>query len=122
MKKWFKEWAEPKFTRPVGGNVSAKTFISADCFQLRCSLIHSGSAEIAAKKRDILSRFVFFDQTTGMHLTWVEGMTVNGVRQENYLQLRADLFSEAMFEAADAWDTAKAGDANVEKEKAKHFL
>jgi hypothetical protein len=46
-------------------------------------------------------------------------MTVNGVRQENYLQLRADLFSEAMFEAADAWDTAKAGDANVEKEKAK---
>jgi len=118
--KWFKQWAEPKFTSPSKGNIPSKIFISAaDCFQLRCSLIHSGSAEIAAKKRDILSRFVFFDQTSGAHLNWVEGMTVNGVKQENYLQLKADLFSEAMFQAADEWDAATVGDANVKKEKAK---
>ena len=115
--KWYKKWAESKFTS------SSKIFVSAaDCYQLRCSIIHSGTPEIAADKRDVLSRFVFFDQTAGAHLTWSEANSVDGVKQASFLQLKADLFSEAIFRAADEWDAATINDANVQKEKAKLFL
>jgi hypothetical protein len=118
--RWCKQWVEPKFTRPARGPIPSQIFISAeDCYQLRCSLIHSGSAEIAANKQKVLSRFEFFDQTTGTHLNWFEGNTLNGVKQPNYLQLKADRFSEEMFRAADEWDSAMASNANVQSEKAK---
>ncbi|MCA3396798.1 MAG: hypothetical protein INF85_14280, partial [Roseomonas sp.] len=56
--RWFSKWAEPKFTH------NGRIFLSSsDCFQLRCSLIHSGSTEIDAKKRDVLERIEFFDDS-----------------------------------------------------------
>src|SRR4051812_15968963 len=85
---WCKAWLEPKFTRPAGGTIPSKIWISAeDCFQLRCSLIHSGSAEIPPNKQLVLSRFEFFDQSSGVHLCWVENPTYNGVKQPSFLQL-----------------------------------
>lgn len=112
---WYQRWAEPKFTSPGDPPL---TFISAeDCYQLRCSLIHSGSAEIDPKKSDILERFVFFDESVGAHLNWFEGIAVNGVEQPNFLQLKASTFSEAMFVATDEWDAAVASDAAIQAEK-----
>jgi hypothetical protein len=115
-----RQWVEPKFTRPARGPMPSQIFISAeDCYQIRCSLIHSGSAEIAANRQKVLSRFEFFDQTTNTHLNWFEGNTINGVKQSNYLQLKAKLFSEEMFKAADEWDSAMASNTNVQAEKSE---
>jgi hypothetical protein len=85
-------------------------FISAeDCYQLRCSLIHSGQSHIDPAKIKDLHRFEFWDDTVTPHQNWVN----------EYLQLKASLFSQTMFEAADEWDAAKVSDADVQKEKAK---
>jgi len=118
--RWCKQWVEPKFTRSLGPNREKMILISAeDCFQLRCSLVHSGSADIAADKQKILSRFEFVDRTAGVHMMWVEGLTINGVLQPNFLRLKADLFSEDMFKSADEWDAATKNEANIQREKAK---
>jgi hypothetical protein len=109
---WFKKWAEPKFT---GGG---KIYLSAsDCFQLRCSLIHSGSAQIAARKRDVIERIEFFDDTGPAHQVWFQGNVVNGVRQPSVLVLIASRFSTTMFDAADEWDEASTNQQNIQKSK-----
>lgn len=121
--RWFKKWAEPKFTSPAYDSTPSKVFVSAeDCYQLRCSLVHSGSAEIAANKQNIISRFEFFDQSAGAHLTWCEGNILNGIKQPNFLQLKVDAFCEEMFKSADEWDVASVADVNIQKEKAKLLL
>ena len=76
--RWFKTWAEPKFTRQERIIVSAE-----DCYQLRCSLFHSGTTEIDPKKVKIIERFVFFDKTDA-HLSTVIEIVVNEERQKDY--------------------------------------
>src|SRR5437762_2896258 len=57
---WYSKWALPKFTFKVGGSPAPIEFVSADdCYQLRCGLIHSGSAEIEQGKKSALDRFIF---------------------------------------------------------------
>jgi hypothetical protein len=121
--RWCKEWLEPKFTgpkNPLTGN--PMVFIRAeDIFQLRCSLIHSGTAEIDPAKRTGVDRFIFFDQTTGTHLNKFEKCQFNGV-EFNLVQLKADMFSEEVFKAVDEWDAAMATNQQVQDEKAKLLL
>lgn len=58
---WCKQWLEPKFTRKHSLTGTMLVYVRAeDVFQLRCSLIHSGTAEIKPKKRTGVDRFVFF--------------------------------------------------------------
>lgn len=118
--RWCKQWLEPKFTTPALGRFPEKIFVSAqDCYQLRCALLHSGSAEIPPEKQDVLTRFEIFDETAGGHLTWVEGNSINGVKEPSYLALKANLFSEEIFKAVDEWDAAKANDEAIKIEKKK---
>jgi hypothetical protein len=112
--RWFTTWALPKFQS------GDHTYLTAsDCYQLRCSLIHSGSGEINQNKRDILDYFAFFDKSVGIHLLLSTGNRINGVEQPGYLQMRADLFSADMFKSADEWDLASMGDAKIRAEKDK---
>jgi hypothetical protein len=117
--RWCKKWLEPKFTggnNPLSG--APIVFVRAeDIFQLRCSLIHSGSVEIDIAKRTGVERFVFFDQTTGTHLNKFEKCQFNGV-EFNLVQLKADMFSEEIFKAADEWDSAIATNQKIQTEKA----
>lgn len=110
--RWFSKWAEPKFTERGTVYLSA-----SDCFQLRCSLIHSGSSEITKKKRDVLERVEFFDATWPAHLGWFEGNIVNGVKQPAVLVLISSLFSESVYQAADEWDAASLGNNSIQAEK-----
>lgn len=117
--EWYTQWALPKFTSASPRGEIA-VFVSADdCYQLRCSLIHSGSAEIEQNKGSLLDRFVFCDKSIGTHLTLMRGNMVNGVLQDSVLQLKADKFSEAMYDAADEWDAASVGNVNIQSEKRK---
>jgi len=107
--RWFSKWAEPKFTH------NGKIFLSSsDCFQLRCSLIHSGSTEIDSNKRDVLQRIEFFDDSGRGHLVWLEGNTYNGVKQPSVLVLVASKFSETMYQAAEEWDAASANEPSIQ--------
>ena len=113
-KRWFAKWAEPKFT------LNGKMFLSAsDCFQLRCSLIHSGSSYLEPDKQDVIERIEFFDDSGPAHLGWLEGNTFNGVKQPNTLVLIASKFSETMYQCAEEWDEAVANDADIQREKRK---
>ena len=115
---WCRKWLEPKFTAEIGPERVVKVLLSAeDCYQARCSIIHSGTAEIEASRRQSLDRLEFFE--SGGHRNLVAGGTHNGVAQPNYLQLRVDLFSEDVFAAAEEWDESVTENAKVQAEKAK---
>lgn len=114
-KAWFTKWAQPKFT----GNNGHIFLSAADCYQLRCSLIHSGSSEITPKKRVVIEQIEFFDDSGPLHLGWFEGNTINGVIQPNVLALRASDFSETMYRCAEEWDQATASDPVISEEKRK---
>lgn len=120
---WYTRWALPKFSAKMGpAQTLVVVFISADdCYQLRCSLIHSGTAEITPNTQSALDRFVFCDKSVGSHLNRFDGAIINGVRQ-SFLQLKADKFSETMFSAADEWDASVAGDGKIQAEKAKLLI
>jgi hypothetical protein len=62
---------------------------------------------------------LFFNKTVSAHLNWFQGNVINGVEQPAFLQLRADKFSETIFEATDEWDTAVVGDAAIQEERRK---
>ncbi|MBZ9655039.1 hypothetical protein [Phyllobacterium lublinensis] len=117
--RWCQQWLEPKLssTNPRTGEV--RVLVTAeDCYQIRCSLVHSGSADIDPRKAKDIGRFEFFDQTVGSHLNWIGSNTVNGVEQGGFLQLKADRFSLTIFDCADEWDASVVGDASIQKEKA----
>ena len=112
--KWCKAWVEPKFTHQLGPDRGLHVFLSAeDCYKLRCSLVHSGSAEIDANNEGIRIRAEFFDATVGAHLNSFQ------LGSTSFLQLRAADFSDAMFTAADEWDASTQNDKSVQAEKAK---
>ena len=115
----YSRWALPKFTSKVGPSAVPIEFVSADdCYQLRCSLIHSGSAEIEKGKKSALDRFIFCDKSIGGHLNRFDDVVVNGEKM-SFLQLKADQFSETMFQAADEWDASVVNVANIQNEKKK---
>jgi hypothetical protein len=117
--RWCRRWLESKFTHKNPLTGASMVFVRAeDVFQLRCSLIHSGSAEFNVDKRTGVDRFIFFDHTTGTHLNKFTKCVFNGV-EANLVQLKADKFSEEIFRAVDEWDSATATDEMVKREKAK---
>jgi hypothetical protein len=106
--RWFKRWAEPKF-----GDLSA-----AECYQLRCSVIHSGSAEI----QRLPSKFAFVDDTLPSNVLQVTirqvepgGKVVPG----KGVVLRVSSFFKTIYQAAEEWDTSVKNNAAVQAEKAK---
>jgi len=117
---WYKKWLEPIYTQPASRNGPAKIFLTAaDCFQLRCSLLHSGSADVEQQKVVDIESFKFFDDTMKGHCNYVGGNSINGVLQPTYLQLNAARFCRDVFDAVDKWDTSVANDNAVQAEKKK---
>ncbi len=117
---WYKKWLEPTYTQAAFRDIPAKIFLTAaDCFQLRCSLLHSGSADLEQKKVVDVESFKFFDDTTKAHRSYVGGNSINGVLQPTYLQLNAALFCRDVFDAVDRWDALVANDNAVQAEKKK---
>jgi hypothetical protein len=105
--RWFKQWAEPKFN---------PTLSATECYRLRCSLIHSGSAEI---QRGALDRFVFFDHTGTSHNVRFQFNLKDGRPAPNVVALLVSKFSETLYQAAEEWDTSVKDNAAVQAEKAK---
>jgi hypothetical protein len=112
---WCRKYLEPKFTHDIGNPPTSMTFLSAeDCFQARNSIVHEGSPNVDVKRRGKIDRFEFFSE--GSHMIYVKGETYNGIPQPKYLQLRVDLFCEAIFLAVADWKTDVAGNAKIQNE------
>jgi hypothetical protein len=72
------------------------TWISAGvCYQLRCSLIHSGTAEMDKGKISV-DEIVFFNNSAGGHLAHFGGNVVDGVAQPTVTTLNAERFSNTL--------------------------
>jgi len=108
---WVDKWVIPNL--PVMPGDDKPLISAADYFQLRCSLIHSGSAEIPVRKDSNLREFIFCDRTVGSHMLRVTG---SGVAR---IQLVVDLFCADLFWAAHQWDLSVADNQAIQAEKEK---
>lgn len=100
---WCRRWIEPLFTHGIGPNRTPKVFLSAeDFYQARNSILHSGSNEIAEKRRTELDGFEFFE--SGGHCNWIGKGMLNGSPTPSYLQLRVDAFCETVLTAVKRWN------------------
>lgn len=120
--RWCRQWVQPKF---MGGTNSDGTpFIrvrAENIYQLRCSLFHEGTTEIAVDKRTGVDRFLVFDDTANAHLTTFNNCVLNGELM-SFVQLKGSLFSEEIFKSVDEWDVAMANDQKIQNEKAKLLI
>jgi hypothetical protein len=118
--KWFDEWAKPAFD----GTNGFEFLNGNNCYLLRCSLIHSGKAEVDVKKSGGINNYEFFDDSGPAHKGIMHGNIVNGVLQPTTIFLRVREFSEAIFDATDRWDNdpVTATDQAIQNEKAKLLI
>lgn len=117
---WYKKWLEAAYSQPASHNMPAKIFLTgSDCFQLRCSLLHSGSADLEGNKVVDIESFKFFDNTMTGHCNYVGGQSIDGIIQPTYLQLNAARFCRDVFDAVDKWDASVANDTAIQAEKKK---
>lgn len=117
--RWCKQWIEPKYTTQKADPMTGEphVWITDDqIFQLRCSLIHSGSDEIEEAKRTGIDRFYFFDQTKPNAIQKFANCKFNGV-DVNIVCLSAADFCEKMYEAAEAWNASVVGNVAIQAEK-----
>jgi hypothetical protein len=112
-RRWFRRWAEPKFSHEVGPDKERTVFLSAqDCYLLRCSLLHAGSAELEAASATV-QKFIFCDPKVGAH------MNLLNISGKTYLQLMANKFCDELFDSAEEWDKANQGDSTIQGRKSK---
>lgn len=115
---WCRKWLEPRYTTPGSLTAQPKVLFTAeDMYQARCSVIHSGTAEIEEHKRNEIDRFEFFSD--GPHCSLITGNYYNGVLQPSFLQLRVDRFCDDVFNATEEWDDATINDADISAAKVK---
>ena len=118
--RWSRTWIEPHFTSDYGGSLGAVVLITAeDLFRLRCSLIHSGSSEIESMTTNLPHKFEFFDDSNRSHLNKMQSNSFDGVPQDDFIQLNTRMFSNTIYDAADAWDVGVEQDSAIQAEKSK---
>jgi len=117
--RWCNQWLQPKFTTTTK-TIDGQPFVwvtGQQVYQLRCSLIHSGSDEIDQAKRTGVDRFFLFDQTRP-DFSKFSNCTFNGVKAD-LIAMSVALFCDEVFKAADKWDATVVGDVKIQNEKAK---
>lgn len=96
---WCDKWLIPRFTHELGPLRQKHVFITAEeLFQLRCSLIHQGSAAVSSDLGSRHNSFEFFDDTVSSHMNTFQ---INGA---SFIQLNAGEFCREVFVAVEEWD------------------
>lgn len=106
-KHWFNENLSDLNKTIIGGE--EVVFLTAsDCWALRCSLLHAGTADISEQRaQEVLNKFEF--TTMGMHR----------IRTERILTLNVSMFCEEVCDAVEAWYEACKGDPRVQDRVSK---
>ncbi len=107
--EWFKKWLQPKYTCGVGADQEEHVFLhGADCYALRCSYLHEGSASIEDQKiRRVLDSFHFTKP--------VQGLCVHKNQINDTLQLQVDVFCNDIANAVDEWRESVRGNTEIEE-------
>jgi hypothetical protein len=85
---WYEKYLKNKYTRSANEHMPEHIFLSgADCYALRCALLHEGRENISTQKAgNILDSFQFVVPPSG----W----TVHQNQINNTLQLQVDIFCQ----------------------------
>jgi hypothetical protein len=107
---WFNKYLLDKYEHKIGCPSKLHTFLSgADCYALRCSIVHNGSDVTQLQKsKDKLGKFVF--QHNNNHLC--QNKYING---DDYLILDVKVFCGDVLGAASNWLTDIKGDKNKQQ-------
>jgi hypothetical protein len=108
---WCEDYLTPTYTTTLAG--VQHVFLSGkDCYALRCAYLHSGDFDITAQDaQDVLSRFEFLAQESGMICH--RNQYTNLQTSVSVLQLQVCNFCEEVCEAVERWLAARATDPAV---------
>lgn len=106
---WCSKYLTPAFTRPVGPSKELYVFLGgADCYALRCAVLHEGSDDITGQAaKDALESFAFTTPTG-------TGLPVHLNQVDSKLQIQVDIFCEAVCRGVDQWRRDIAHDSDVQ--------
>ncbi|WP_237154456.1 hypothetical protein [Oryzibacter oryziterrae] len=97
--RWYEHWLQPLYT-VGGGDVMLS---GADCYALRCSLMHEGSGNVEKQPvAERVGKFVFCKPARGLIIH------CNSI--DDILQLQVDIFANDMCAAVKAWHVSAAQD------------
>ena len=101
-KSWFERYLAPVNKTTIGGG-EVVFMTAADCWALRCSILHEGSEQVSNQKaRDVLTRFFF--TTMGTHRIKVgDTLTLNVAR-----------FCEEIADAVEKWSADVRSNADIQ--------
>lgn len=105
--RWFEQYTLPKY-RSQGVYAPVHVFLSpADCYALRCALLHEGREEIIEQKaREVLDRF-HFTEPHPRHI-------VHCLKINNVLQLQVNIFCVDIYEGVSQWTKDTAGNPDIQ--------
>ncbi|WP_448328843.1 hypothetical protein [Sulfitobacter sp. M13] len=99
---WFQIWVEPAYTAHVGAANKKHVFLSgADCYALRCSLLHQGEVDISQQRaREALDNFHF--------LAPRDGSFIHCNQRGGQLILQVDQFCRDVCTGVEKWSESVA--------------
>ena len=101
-RSWFERYLAPVNRTIIGGR-EVIFMTPADCWALRCSILHEGSDEVSKQKAsDVLTRFFF--TTMGTHR----------IRVEDTLTLNVGRFCEEIASAVEKWSADVQSNADIQ--------
>lgn len=106
---WFDQWMGHHYRRHIGADQQLHVFLSgADCYALRCSLLHHGETDIRTQRaRQALDNFHFVAPQPGIY--------IHCNQSNNTLQLQVDVFAVQMADAVDAWAASVKDDKTIQE-------
>jgi hypothetical protein len=95
--KWYNQFMLSKYTRGIGPDKKEHIFLTgADCYALRCALLHEGSHDIKEQRaQEVIEHFNFVVPPNG----WTVHMNQSG----NALQLQVDVFCQDICASVNQW-------------------
>lgn len=107
--EWFRDWVEPAYTKQIGAENKAHTFLSgSDCYALRCSLLHQGEVDISQQRaQEVVQRFHFIAPN--------ESLSVHCNSQGTRLILQVDQFCYDICNGVERWLDSVVDDNEIRK-------
>lgn len=100
---WFDDYLSG-YNQPVISGNRVAFMTASDCYALRCSILHIGTADVTEQNaRDTLNKFYF--STTGSH----------GIRIDDKLVLNVTRFCEEVAQATEKWSKDIEGNASAQE-------
>jgi len=106
---WYNKYMLPKYSSVMGPLQELHVFLSGDdCYALRCSLLHEGTADIEKQRNSKILESVHFNEPSD------KGGMLHCNQSKNVLQLQVDIFCNDFIGGAHQWLSDVQGDAGIQ--------